>query len=170
MKLRLIAVMLAVLGLGWWGYHYWFDTYPVAQVAAAEDLVEQYYDHLQAGEYSRALGLVAIPEEQVRDWNYEREWRARYLDRARESGEYRIFAIDGTELIGGPPHNRPGREDLTFYTSMVVDVNGKRAVVGENLLVAEVDGRLRIVDVQSTDHFVRYRAFRFELPRVSNPQ
>lgn len=169
MKLRVVAVTLLLLG-GWWGYRYAFDTYSRAQVAAASDLVKRYYTHLLAGEYGPALLLVSRPGDQVRDWSYERQWRSRSLQRASQSGEYRILSFAGPELTGGPPHNRPKRQVLTFYATMDIELNGKKDIVAENVLVASVDGQFQIIDFQSTDHFVRYRAYRFQLPRVGNPQ
>ncbi|HYF76326.1 MAG TPA: hypothetical protein VD973_04290 [Symbiobacteriaceae bacterium] len=169
MKRLILAVAICVVMFagGWWGYRYAFDTYSTQEVAEASDLVERYYAHLLANEFEQALNMLARPGNQVRDWAYEREWRSGYLQKLDETGEYQILRYEGPELIGGPPHNRPRRDRLTFYATMDVEMNGQRATAAENIQVGQVDGRFQIVGFESTDHYVRFRANEFELPRVT---
>jgi hypothetical protein len=162
-----VAIGVVMFAGGWWGYHRVFDTYSTQEVTQASDLVERYYAHLLAKEFAQALGVLAIPDHQVRDWAYERQWRSGYLQKLDETGEYQILRYEGPELIGGPPHNRPRRDRLTFYATMDVEMNGQRATVAENVQVGQVDGRFQIVGFESTDHYVRFRAHEFELPSVA---
>lgn len=165
-----VLLVLILIAGGWWAYGDALSTYSQEEVKIASDVVNQYYTHLIAGEYRQALALVAEPEDQVRDWSYENQWRSRYLQRLAQSGEYRMLAVGGPELTGGPPHNRPKRQPMTFYTTMYIEQGGKKDMVAENVLVEKVNGQFRIVDVESVDHYVRYRAYEFQLPRVGNPQ
>ena len=92
-----------------------------------------------------------------------------FLEQLNRTGEYRVLDFGGPELIGRPGHHS-SRRPLQFYATMDVEMGGTKAIVAENISIVRVDGRFSIVNFKSVDHFVRYRVYEFQLPRVANPQ
>lgn len=147
--------------------------YTQQEIDEAAELVDRYYQSIADGDYRQALMLLASPEERTRDWKYEQDYLVRELQAMERRGEYRLSQY-APVLTGG--ENRPigGPEDLIqskplrFLVGFQTDVRGKPTLVNEIASVQIIEGRFRIVNFESVDHFVRFRSYAYDLPRVNN--
>lgn len=147
--------------------------YTQEELDRAAEVVSQYYGHVQNAEFDQALRLVEPPQDLIRDWEYESNFRVRELRRMIHSGDYRLTAFQWVRSNGsitplGPPGDLSHGKPLRFVVDFETRVQGKRTSLNEIVHVQMIDGQFRIVNFESVDHFIRFRAYSFALPRVRN--
>lgn len=134
-----------------------------------QTVVQQYYSHLQSGQFDQALRLVSGDWAQCRlqgDLSYETQFMIRSLRELSESNQYQL--VDVSETVPVKSGSLLEQKQMSFATNFHTQVNGKTFYHVEYATVQKVREDMRIVSLTTSDHFVRYRSYCYELVNVNN--